>query len=228
LQLLERVQLSTLRRILGLGSRSSKVVLFTELGLYPLRCRRVLLCLSYLKYLLQLPETHFAHLALLVSEDLYNGHHSSWLADLDLMVSSFAGPNAHVPALQLLSALSADAVDFSIRSIKRAQHSALDTKVEESISLYLLHGRLEPQEDGPLKHITACIRHYLCGVSIANHRFAMTRILLGAHNLHGIHSANSQARPELQQCRMCHNHLETPEHMLLQCTADSETTLIRR
>ncbi|KAF9001456.1 hypothetical protein BDZ89DRAFT_1169950 [Hymenopellis radicata] len=159
--------------------------------------------------------------------DLYNDHHSSWLADLDLMVSSFAGLNAPVTALPQLSVLSPDAIDFSISSIKRAQHAALDTKLEQSLSLYLLHGRLEPQEDGPPKHITACIRHYLSGVSIADHRFAMTRILLGAHNLHGIHSSNSHAAPELQQCRMCHNHLETPEHMLVQCTADNDTNLIR-
>ncbi|KAF8995970.1 hypothetical protein BDZ89DRAFT_1084405, partial [Hymenopellis radicata] len=206
LRLLERVQLSTLRRILGLGSRSSKVVLFTELGLYPLRCRRLLLCLSYLKYLLQLPETHFAHQALLVSEDLHTrSRHSNQLSAL----------SRRYP------------LTFPVRSIKRAQHAALDTKVEQSISLYLLHSRLEPQNDGPAKHITSCIRHYLTGVTIADHRFAMTRILLGAHNLHGVHSDNSQASIQLQQCRMCHNHLETPEHMLLQCNADSDTTRIR-
>ncbi|KAF9001813.1 hypothetical protein BDZ89DRAFT_1050329 [Hymenopellis radicata] len=164
-----------------------------------------------------LPTTHLAHLALLVSEDLYNAHHSSWFADLDLMVSSFSSPDTPVPALQSLS----------FRSIKRAQHTALDAKIQHSISLYLLHSRLEPQKDGPAKHITSCIRHYLTGVAIADHRFAMTRILLGAHNLHGVHSGNSQASTEFQQCRMCHNHLETPEHMLLQCNADNDTTRIR-
>ncbi|KAF9026286.1 hypothetical protein BDZ89DRAFT_1134863 [Hymenopellis radicata] len=169
-----------------------------------------------------------AHLALLVSEDLYDTHNSSWLADLDLMVSSFAGQDTPVPALQSLTTLSAEIIDISIRSIKRAQHAALDAKVEDSISLYLLHDRLEPQQDGSAKHITLALRQYLTRVSIADHRFAMSRILLGAHKLHGVHSSTSQATPQLQQCRMCHNHLETPEHMLLQCTADNHTVLIRQ
>ncbi|KAF9049260.1 hypothetical protein BDZ89DRAFT_1057633 [Hymenopellis radicata] len=65
-------------------------------------------------------------------------------------------------------------------------------------------------------------------VSIPDHRFAMTRILLGAHNLHGVHSESPQASIALQQCRMCHDHLETAEHMLLQCVADNETIDIRR
>ncbi|KAF9021873.1 hypothetical protein BDZ89DRAFT_1071098 [Hymenopellis radicata] len=55
----------------------------------------------------------------------------------------------------------------------------------------------------------------------------MTRILLGANNLHGVHSETSTAPIALRQCRMCHVHLETPEHMLLQCVADDETIIIR-
>ncbi|KAF8918414.1 hypothetical protein CPB85DRAFT_1452379 [Mucidula mucida] len=111
---------------------------------------------------------------------------------------------------------------------KRAQHAALDDKITSSISLYLLHGRLEPQDDGPSKHITSCLRHYLSRVTIANHRFAMTRILLAAHNLHGVHHTYSRVTDELQQCRMCHAHKETAEHMLLQCSADKATKRIRK
>ncbi|KAF9027005.1 hypothetical protein BDZ89DRAFT_1260047 [Hymenopellis radicata] len=88
LSLLEAVQVSTLRRVLGLGTRSSTSVLFTELGLQPLR---LVLCLSYLKYLVTLPPTHYARLALQVSEDLYNEHYSSWFGDLDRsVIASFA------------------------------------------------------------------------------------------------------------------------------------------
>ncbi|KAF9003126.1 hypothetical protein BDZ89DRAFT_910098, partial [Hymenopellis radicata] len=64
LSLLETVQLSTLHRILGLETHSSTAVLFTDLGLQPLRCRRLILCQSYLKYLIALPLTHCARLAL--------------------------------------------------------------------------------------------------------------------------------------------------------------------
>ncbi|KAF8992863.1 hypothetical protein BDZ89DRAFT_1081344 [Hymenopellis radicata] len=227
LRQLEAVQASTLRRILGLGTRSSKTVLFTELGVFPLRTRRLILCLSYLQYLLDLPPTHLAHLALEVSEDLYNARHSSWMGDLDAMVSSYSSPSTPVHALPLIDSLSRDTIDFIIRSIKRSQRATHDEKINASTSLYLLHGRLEPQDDGPPKQITACLRHYLNQVTIPDHRFAMTRILLGANNLHGVHSETSTAPIALQQCRMCHVHLETPEHMLLQCVADDETIVIR-
>ncbi|KAF8990740.1 hypothetical protein BDZ89DRAFT_1086964, partial [Hymenopellis radicata] len=73
----------------------------------------------------------------------------------------------------------------------------------------------QPQDDGPPKQITACLRHYLNQVTIPDHRFAMTRILLGANNLHGVHSETSTAPIALRQCRMCH------------CVADDETIVIR-
>ncbi|KAF9016747.1 hypothetical protein BDZ89DRAFT_961656 [Hymenopellis radicata] len=88
LSFLEFVQVSTLRRILELGTRSSTSVLFTELGLQPLRCRHLILSPAYLKYSVARPPTHHAFLALQVFEDLSNGHHSLLVADLDPVITS--------------------------------------------------------------------------------------------------------------------------------------------
>ncbi|KAF9016858.1 hypothetical protein BDZ89DRAFT_1215628 [Hymenopellis radicata] len=166
LSLLEAVQVSTLRRVLGLGTRSSTSVLFTELGLQPLWCRRLVLCLSYLKYLVTLSPTHYARLALQVSEDLYN-EHCSWFGDLDRVITSFATSSHPVRALPVLETMTPNSIDYLIRTIKASQADTLDKKIAGSVSLYLLHGRLEPQEDGPSVHITTTLRHYLRRVQIA-------------------------------------------------------------
>lgn len=63
-EMLENVQLRCLRRMLGLTTRSITTPLYTELDIMPLRPRRVILTLDYLIYLLKLPPTHYASLAL--------------------------------------------------------------------------------------------------------------------------------------------------------------------
>jgi hypothetical protein len=54
LKLLERIQLRFLRRMLGVGSRSLRAVLFSETGIWPIKYRRVYLALRNLCYLLEL------------------------------------------------------------------------------------------------------------------------------------------------------------------------------
>jgi hypothetical protein len=56
LKLLEKVQCRFLRRLLGVGSRCLRVVLFSETGIWPIKYRRVYLALNYLCYLLQLED----------------------------------------------------------------------------------------------------------------------------------------------------------------------------
>ncbi|KAF8994758.1 hypothetical protein BDZ89DRAFT_1149930 [Hymenopellis radicata] len=220
LSLLEAIQVSTLRRILGLGTRSACSVhrVGTPAIAVPASCSLLII--------LEIPR--HAHLALQVSEDLYNEHCSSWFGDLDRVITSFATSSHPVRALPLLETMTPNSIDYLIRTIKASQADTLDKKIAGSVSLYLLHGRLEPQEDVPSVHITTILRHPLRRVQIAKHRYALTKLLLDQHALHGVHSDNSHAPLALQQCRMCHAHLETPEHMLLQCTADQDTVTIRQ
>ncbi|KAJ7067786.1 MA3 domain-containing protein [Mycena amicta] len=67
---LEDINLAVLRRILGVGHRSGIPQLYSELGVYPLRVRRLELALSYLRYLLKLPESHLARKALAEADRL--------------------------------------------------------------------------------------------------------------------------------------------------------------
>ncbi|KAJ7031841.1 hypothetical protein C8F04DRAFT_894205, partial [Mycena alexandri] len=54
LKLLEDAQCMFLCRMLGVGARSMRAVLFSETGIWPIKYRRVYLALKYLRYLLSL------------------------------------------------------------------------------------------------------------------------------------------------------------------------------
>ncbi|KAJ7070080.1 hypothetical protein C8F01DRAFT_1115175 [Mycena amicta] len=60
---LDDLNRAILRRMLGVGSRSGIPQLYSELGIYPLKVRRLELALRYLKYLVGLPSTHLARKA---------------------------------------------------------------------------------------------------------------------------------------------------------------------
>jgi hypothetical protein len=70
------VQHKFLHRLLGVNASSPLAPLFTELGILPLRFRRVILALRFLKYLMSLPDTHLAHVAL--SDSMAN-RDGSWI-----------------------------------------------------------------------------------------------------------------------------------------------------
>ncbi|KAJ7077518.1 hypothetical protein B0H15DRAFT_752625, partial [Mycena belliarum] len=84
---LERVQLKFLRRMLGLGRRSMRAVLFSETGIWPIKYRRVYLALKYLCYLLKLDSERPASNALNESLSLAREQHISWINDLRIVLS---------------------------------------------------------------------------------------------------------------------------------------------
>ncbi|KAJ3926761.1 MAG: hypothetical protein NXY57DRAFT_856422, partial [Lentinula lateritia] len=82
LRILEDVQLRFLRRMLGLSTNSVVTPLYTETGIMPIHTRCVSLTLRYLKYLIGLPNTHYASLALAENVNLRNSLCPCWLTDL--------------------------------------------------------------------------------------------------------------------------------------------------
>ncbi|KAJ7049796.1 hypothetical protein C8F01DRAFT_963263, partial [Mycena amicta] len=88
LALLEREQLRFLRRMLGLGARSMRVVLFSETGIWPIRYRRVYLALSNLCHLIGLEKDERpAWHALQESLQLARAQKVSWVNDLRIVLS---------------------------------------------------------------------------------------------------------------------------------------------
>ncbi|KAJ7222343.1 hypothetical protein GGX14DRAFT_353172, partial [Mycena pura] len=97
LELLDSLNRALLHRILGVGKRSGVVQLYSELGIYPLRVHRIQLALHYLRYLVQLPDLHLAHKALLEGDNLRSRGVSSWIGDLEIVLGNlpFAMPRGY-------------------------------------------------------------------------------------------------------------------------------------
>jgi hypothetical protein len=78
---LEKVQTAFLRRLLGPRKYSMRAP-FTELGLIPLRFRRLILAVGYLRYLVSLPPGHYTHIALHGSHTPFLAGQQGYLMDL--------------------------------------------------------------------------------------------------------------------------------------------------
>ena len=79
---LEKVQTVFLCRLLGLGSKVMRAVLFSETGIWPIADRRANLALRYLAYLIDVPHDRLTHRALNDSAELALEGKRSWYADL--------------------------------------------------------------------------------------------------------------------------------------------------
>ncbi|KAJ7181912.1 hypothetical protein C8R46DRAFT_1159228 [Mycena filopes] len=229
LEMLEKVQRNFLRRLLGLGQYSMRAPLFTELGLVPLRYRRLILTLRYLKYLISLKDTHYARIALEDSYTLYlNGQQGYWM-DLAYALCRLRFP-VDLPGLHELSAEVCEALG---KAVYGAAMRDLQCDVDNSTRLYLLHGRLEPLEKDAPRAITAVLRHYLVLVVNSAHRKALTRILTSQHPL-AVERLRYRSRAHriivprnLRLCRFGCASVETVEHALFFCDKSERLNQLR-
>ncbi|KAJ6461898.1 hypothetical protein C8R47DRAFT_993339 [Mycena vitilis] len=219
LALLEKVQTSFLRRLLGLGQYCMRAPLFTELGLIPLRYRRLILALRYLQYLVHLSPAHYARIALEDSFDLYSHGRQGYWMDLTYALRKLQFP-VELPALPELTA--AKCAELG-KAVYISAMKYLDSEVKASTRLYLLHNRLEPLEDEAPRKITVILRHYLELVVNSRHRKALTRLLVSQHPL-AVERMRYKQRyhrvmvpRELRLCRFGCREVETVEHGLLLC-----------
>lgn len=208
-----------LRRILRVSGNSRLAPLFTELGVHPIKYRRLLLALGYLRYLLSLPADNLASVALQANVNLFlrSPAQTCWLGDLEHALSSLHIP-VHLP--RPLSSLSPDAVKPLIHAVRHSMVTELQSKINSSSSLSLLHNRLEPLDpdsDSRPKSICVFLRHYLHRVQHKDHRLTLTKTLLGEHSFLANHHWVSRTIPSWS-CRSCGTTDETPAHVLIQCT----------
>ncbi|KAJ7060695.1 hypothetical protein C8F01DRAFT_952386, partial [Mycena amicta] len=214
--LLDSINLSVLRRILGVGKRSGKPQLYSELGIYPLAVRRAELALRYLRYLISLPSTHLARKALDESDHLRRRGKSSWSGDLAIVLRDLPFPTPHLPTVANLTVQKCDTM---IKELRFQARLWVRAEVESRISIPLLHGRLEPFEEGPSKSVPLARRHYLTRVTHTNHRLALTRLVCGSFFFRALRSHPEAHPAETLMCRKCGGAYETPGHVFLQCKA---------
>ncbi|KAJ7073920.1 hypothetical protein C8F01DRAFT_1098710 [Mycena amicta] len=212
-----------LRRILGVGKRSGVMQLYSELGIYPLRVRRATLALRYLRYLVQLPETHLARKALMEADRSRRRGEPSWFGDLAIVLRDL--PFA-LPTLPSLAHIDTAACDDLLKRLREGARRWIWDSIEGMVSLPLLHGRLEPQEKGAPRVNQLCRRHYLSRVLVTDHRLALTRLLCASFYFRGVRSDLAAHSWASLLCRKCGLELETPGHVFLRCR-DAETVLAR-
>ncbi|KAF5387236.1 hypothetical protein D9757_006871 [Collybiopsis confluens] len=229
-QPLYAAQNNFLRRILGLGGNSKIAPLFTELGLIPLRYRRLSLALRYLSYLSQRPVSSFAALALVESSSLRQRKHPSWLMDIDCALRRLPNSTLFLPFLADLSPTIISRISKDLHSLTL---SNLQLDIDNLHQLRLLRGRQEPQPDGSFSAPIIALRHYLLNVHNFRHRLLLTRLICGS-----LSPATFRASPgkplfddtpnsRIYTCRLCRAPYETVEHMLFQCTASIELVVRR-
>ncbi|KAJ3925182.1 MAG: hypothetical protein NXY57DRAFT_114964 [Lentinula lateritia] len=115
-----------------------------------------------------------------------------------------------------------------INSISNKSDTYLRCQADSSHCLALLHGRREPQKEGPSKYMARTLRHYLIHIRNNSHRRSLTRPLCGDMVPLTFRSSPARIDPLLptelptKQCRACQSpfHPESPQHIFLQCAAD--------
>ena len=172
-------------------------------------------------YLIDSPSDSYAALALQAAITLDDAFKSSWIGDLRHVLQSFPTPIL----LPDLHSLDSHLVDGCIKSVKQAGKLYLQSEIDKSSRLYLLHGQLEPFPDSQPKYQAVWFRHYL-NVPIAKHRLAITRLLLAEHRFAMEYLRRATAHrarvddPNMRLCRFCGVHTETPEHVMLVCNGN--------
>jgi hypothetical protein len=219
LKLLEKVQCRFLRRMLGVGSRCLRVVLFSETGIWPIRYRRVYLALKYLCYLLELDDRRSASHALQDSLTLARAQKISWINDLRIVLARL-----HVPVrLNISPDLNVDGVEQAMKDVKKSMEAWID----DSIASYsrvkdMLVDRLEmDSSSGKFVKKSLDFRHYL-RIKAPEHRRALTRMILSSHSLAAERRRWKERRKPVvpkqwRLCRFCYVHIEDPAHAMFVC-----------
>ncbi|KAJ7103073.1 hypothetical protein B0H15DRAFT_974713, partial [Mycena belliarum] len=225
LKLLESVQCMFLRRMLGLGSRSTRAVLFSETGIWPIKYRRTYLALKNLGYILKLkteddkPQRPVWN-ALQQSLSLARTKKLSWINDLRIIFPT----QLHVPVtLDISSEMTGAMIEDAMKEVKHSMEAWIDSELESSARTRdLLPGRLEmDSESGKLIKKSLDFRHYL-RITSTNHRRALTRMILSGHSL-AVERRRWQERGkpvvprDWRLCCFCKTYVEDPPHAMFMC-----------
>lgn len=222
---LEKAQQSFIRRLLALNSKSLVAPLYTETGVLPIKYRRVVIALRYLKYLLSLPANHLAFCALMEVIDLHEQKHASWFSDLHRVLQLTLQVSQWDTLLPGRNSSKED-IDAIIKAVIASCHGMLLHELNGTIKTDLLHNRMEKTKKGIWKPVAMQFRHYLM-VATPDHRVALTHLLLSDHCL-AIEQLRRETRHRkyvprhLRICRFCFADIECQLHATLICTGNDE------
>ena len=216
---LEGVQVRHLPRILRLGSRSARKPLFSELGLWPLRSRRLDIALRYAEYLLQRPRDSFVSLAM-QDPALLAGSTTMpcWWSDLRTAVRlSSEGGHAQLQQEE-------ESIGQVRLALRRGVAKIIHGWVRSTTKMQLLKYD-DGMRSGRGRQAMA-LREYLCIPGTAA-RTSLTRFLVGENclameRMRWSDHNHPAVPPELRLCRFCASAVEDEVHAAFRCTARQE------
>ncbi|KAK0438272.1 hypothetical protein EV421DRAFT_1714405 [Armillaria borealis] len=204
-------------------------------GITPLPYRQLLLALSYLRYILFLPERRYAYLALQVSLSLARNGCTCWFSDLLHVIQCLA---PHV-IFSATADLTIDAVIQLIEDVEVAAEQSLMDVIDRSSKSRLLRGFYN---DIPIPPVLArfmskspkvsAYKSYL-NMPVPVHRKSLTRLLMSAHTLAiEVLQWKGRYRPFVpwrwRLCRFYKLCVEDEPHALLGCGASTTVVHQRR
>jgi hypothetical protein len=178
-----------------------------------------------LGYLSSLPPSHLAHRALLVSQALADRGKPSWIGDLATVLQRLGVKFDRGE----LSNFGPDTLISMSKRVYAAACREVDAGILANKHLYLMHNRLEPSEDGARRKAAMTLRHYLTRISSTFHRRSLTWLLCGITPFATarLRGSNPPVPYANRTCRFCRCHVESPEHVLIQCGSDGRVSSLR-
>lgn len=215
---LELVQRSFLPRIINAGPHCATAALYSELGLWPLGYRRVLIALRFLVYCAGLPAGHLVRAAMEEAEVLDRMTPArGWRTDLK---AALLLKHVSLPSLDELRRDSGVA-DMLIRQLRASLRDFVHHGVQSTPKLYVLHDRTEITSDGNSKPTPLALQAYL-RIPNAPDRYAITRLILSGYPL-AVELLRHRDRrqryipPGMRVCRLCGAGVEDAQHVLFYC-----------
>ncbi|KAK0436048.1 uncharacterized protein EV420DRAFT_1652676 [Desarmillaria tabescens] len=132
---LEHVQISFIRRLLGISKHSPIAILFSETGMWPVKYRRLMLALRYWQYALSLPNDHFLSYAIADATTLALEAKSSWISDLINALLLLLNPVLVDPAQNW----SPGDIDGLIEKVEQSCLDDIDAFIRSSPKAFMLH-----------------------------------------------------------------------------------------
>lgn len=193
----------------------------------PLRFRRLILALRYLRYLILLQPRHYARCAFEDSLDLARTGRSGWVGDLAIAL----GRLEHPVHFDFMADVTVDVVDRLTEEVEASSELWVRSVLNSSPKTWLLKDRVEIKKNGSTDASAILFRHYL-RIPVPSHRFAFTDIVLSNHSLAvEMLRWKSRERPyevprQWRLCRFCIQLgvqcVEDETHALLQCVSNEE------
>lgn len=228
LEKLKVVQVRFLRHMLGLPKYSMYAPLFTETGLLPLRYRRVIIALRYLKYLVQLPEDSLAYHALRDSMALRVTCRQSWYGDLHKVLQKLP-----IPADLPLVLPTAERIDALIDHVKHcAWWEINEILLKCTVKGYMLTTRIVKGPDGLLQQPHRSLMPYMREINVLAHLKAYISFITSTHTLAVERLRHSRRYQQVVErhhrlCRLCLADVEDEPHAFLSCNGNSDLNSLR-